>query len=101
MDERIVRLPAESRGEAAGRGRLAGRRILVVGGGQTDIGEPDTPIGNGRAMCVLFAREGAQVAVADRDPASAQATADLVAREGGRAVTIAADVATEADVVRM
>lgn len=33
---RYVREPsAESRGEAPGRGRLAGRRILVVGGGQT------------------------------------------------------------------
>ena len=32
-----------------------------------DIGEADTPIGNGRAMSVLFAREGAHVAVADRD----------------------------------
>ncbi|MBV9693018.1 MAG: oxidoreductase, partial [Alphaproteobacteria bacterium] len=58
--------PDESTGTAPGRGRLAGRRILVVGGGQMDIGEPDTAVGNGRAMCLLFAREGAAVAVADR-----------------------------------
>jgi NAD(P)-dependent dehydrogenase (short-subunit alcohol dehydrogenase family) len=51
-----------------------GRRILVVGGGQNDHGEPDPPIGNGRAMAVLFAREGAHIAVADRDRASAEAT---------------------------
>src|SRR5262245_39579969 len=101
MDERIVRLPAESRGEAAARGRLAGRRVLVVGGGQTDIGEPATPIGNGRATCILFAREGARVAVADRDAASAEATAAAIAQEGGHAATVVADVAREEDVTRM
>jgi hypothetical protein len=58
-------LPDEARGEAPGRGRLAGRRILVVGGGQEDDGLEDPPIGNGRAMSILFAREGAAVAVAD------------------------------------
>jgi len=90
--------PDESKGAASGRGRLTGRRILVVGGGQSDIGEPDTPIGNGRAMCVLFAREGATVAVADRDGASAQATAALCE---GRAFAIAADAARDGDVARM
>jgi NAD(P)-dependent dehydrogenase (short-subunit alcohol dehydrogenase family) len=80
------------------RGRLVGRRILVVGGGQMDIGEPDTPIGNGRAMCVLFAREGAQVAVADRDLNSAEATVALCE---GRAFAIAADATKEDEVARM
>jgi NAD(P)-dependent dehydrogenase (short-subunit alcohol dehydrogenase family) len=101
MSERSVHMPAESRGEAPGRGRLAGRRVLVVGGGQMDIGEADTPIGNGRAMSVLFAREGASVAVADRDLASAQASVALTAREGGRAFAIAADASKEDDVARM
>ena len=50
MSGRVVPLPPESLGEAPGRGRLTGRRILVVGGGQMDIGEADTPIGNGRAI---------------------------------------------------
>jgi NAD(P)-dependent dehydrogenase (short-subunit alcohol dehydrogenase family) len=99
--ERVVHLPPESRGEAPGRGRLDGRCILVVGGGQMDIGEPDTPIGNGRAASVLAAREGARVAVADRDVASAQATVDRIADEGGLALAIAADVANEDDVERM
>jgi NAD(P)-dependent dehydrogenase (short-subunit alcohol dehydrogenase family) len=71
MSEKPVHLPVESQGAAPGRGRLARRRVLVVGGGQMDIGEADTPIGNGRAMSVLFAREGAHVAVADRDSVSA------------------------------
>jgi NAD(P)-dependent dehydrogenase (short-subunit alcohol dehydrogenase family) len=101
MSERSVHMPAESRGEAPGRGRLAGRRVLVVGGGQMDIGEADTPIGNGRAMSVLFAREGAGVAVADRDLASAQASVALAARENGRAFAIAADASKEDDVTRM
>src|SRR6187399_3357906 len=39
---------AEGRGEAPGRGRLDGRRILVVGGGQEEHGLEDAPIGNGR-----------------------------------------------------
>ncbi|MFI5041109.1 MAG: hypothetical protein ACHQNA_04560, partial [Acidimicrobiales bacterium] len=59
------RLPAEARGTAAGRGRLAGRKILVVGAGEQTYGIEDAPIGNGRAISVLLAREGARVAVAD------------------------------------
>lgn len=90
MSERHVHLPQESRGEAPGRGRLTGRRILVVGGGQTDIGEADTPVGNGRAMSVLFAREGAKVAVADRVLAAAEATCAMM--PDGVGVAIAADV---------
>ncbi len=86
-------LALESRGEAPGRGRLKGRRILVVGGGQDDRGEVDPPIGNGRAMSVLFAREGARVAVADRDATSAEATVTRIKRESGDAFTLTANVA--------
>jgi NAD(P)-dependent dehydrogenase (short-subunit alcohol dehydrogenase family) len=99
MNERVVHLPKESAGNAPGRGRLEGRRILVVGGGQTDIGETDTPIGNGRAISVLSAREGARVAVADRDEESAAATVGMIGREN--AFSIHADVAKEADIERM
>src|SRR5712692_5997026 len=60
-------LADEARGEAPGRGRLAGRRILIVGGGQQDHGLEDPPMGNGRATSVLCAREGAAVVVADID----------------------------------
>lgn len=101
MSERIVHLPAESRGTAPSRGRLKGRRILVVGGGQMDIGETDTPIGNGRAMSVLFAREGAAVAVTDRSEESAAATVSLIEKENNSAFAIAADVTREDDVRRM
>lgn len=81
--------------------RLAGRKILVVGGGQENYGVEDPPIGNGRAMSILLAREGAAVAVADLDSAKADATAELVRGEDGEVVAIAADAAKEDEVVRM
>jgi NAD(P)-dependent dehydrogenase (short-subunit alcohol dehydrogenase family) len=86
---------AEARGEAPGRGRLEGRRILVVGAGQEDHGLEDPPIGNGRAMSVLFGREGASVAVADLNEETAEDTAELVRAEGAAAEVIAADAADE------
>jgi NAD(P)-dependent dehydrogenase (short-subunit alcohol dehydrogenase family) len=85
----------EARGEAPGRGRLEGRRILVVGAGQEDHGIEDPPIGNGRAMSVLFAREGASLALADLNPESAEVTAELVRAEGGEPVVIGADASSE------
>jgi NAD(P)-dependent dehydrogenase (short-subunit alcohol dehydrogenase family) len=75
--------------------RLEGRRVLVVGAGQEDHGLEDPPIGNGRAMSVLFGREGASVAVADLNAESADATAELVRAEGATAEVIAADAADE------
>lgn len=101
MAERTVHLPVESRGGASGRGRLVGRRILVVGGGQLEIGEPDTPVGNGRAISILCAREGAKVAVADRNAASAAATGAMIGKEGGTAHAIVADVTDEVEINRM
>jgi NAD(P)-dependent dehydrogenase (short-subunit alcohol dehydrogenase family) len=89
---RIVTLPAEATGAAPGRGRLAGRRVLVVGAGTRPSPEPDPPIGNGRAISVLAAREGAAVACADRDAAAAEATASLVRNEGRIAAVVLADV---------
>jgi NAD(P)-dependent dehydrogenase (short-subunit alcohol dehydrogenase family) len=85
----------EARGEAPGRDRLEGRRILVVGGGQQDHDLQDPPIGNGRAMSILFGREGASVAVADIDAASAEQTAELVRAEGADADVLVADAADE------
>ena len=113
MSEAVERpMPAESRGEAPGRGRLAGRRILVVGGGQDDRGQDDAPIGNGRAMCVLFLREGANVVVADRNAEAAKGTIDILARDlrtprgnaivnGRGAAAVVADVAKPNDIKRM
>jgi NAD(P)-dependent dehydrogenase (short-subunit alcohol dehydrogenase family) len=94
-------LPPEARGEAATRPRLAARRILVVGAGTRSIGDPDAPVGNGRAIAVLAAREGAQVACADVDRAAATGTADWIAREGHEAVVVEADVADAAACTQM
>jgi NAD(P)-dependent dehydrogenase (short-subunit alcohol dehydrogenase family) len=92
---------AEARGEAPGRGRLDGRRILIVGAGQEDHGLEDAPIGNGRAMSVLFGREGAAVGVADLNEESAERTAELVRAEGATAEVIAADAADERQAAEM
>jgi NAD(P)-dependent dehydrogenase (short-subunit alcohol dehydrogenase family) len=100
--EPYVRPPsAESEGRAPGRGRLVGRRILIVGGGQQVVDAATDPVGNGRAMSILFAREGAAVAIADRSRAAAEATAALVRAEGASPVVIEADIGREADVARM
>jgi NAD(P)-dependent dehydrogenase (short-subunit alcohol dehydrogenase family) len=89
-------LPAEATGAAPGRGRLAGRRVLVLGAGTRPSDEPDAPIGNGRAIAVLAGREGAAVACADRDRGAAEVTADLVRGEGARAEVVLADVSDPA-----
>ena len=85
----------EATGDAPGRERLAGRRVLVVGAGTRPSAEPDSPIGNGRAIAVLSAREGAAVACADVDAEAAAATVALIEAEGGTAASIVADAADE------
>lgn len=77
--------------------RMEGRRLLVVGGGRQAHGDDDAPAGNGQAVCVLAAAEGARVAVADRDEAAAQET---VAQIGDAAVPVVADVASPEDCER-
>jgi NAD(P)-dependent dehydrogenase (short-subunit alcohol dehydrogenase family) len=90
--DRVVRTPPESAGTAPGRGRMTGRRILVVGAGQMSYDLADPPIGNGRAIAQLCAREGARVACADRVPESATETVRRIVDDGGAATAIAADV---------
>jgi NAD(P)-dependent dehydrogenase (short-subunit alcohol dehydrogenase family) len=77
--------------------RLEGRRVLVVGAGTQPSDEPDPPVGNGRAIAVLAAREGAEVVCADRDRTAAEETAAWIDREGGTATVEVADVASEDD----
>ena len=96
MDLVEPELPAEALGTAPGRGRLTGRRVLVVGAGTRRSEEPDPPPGNGRAIAVLAAREGAQVVCADRDQDAAAQTVALIEAEGGRAVATVADVSDPA-----
>jgi NAD(P)-dependent dehydrogenase (short-subunit alcohol dehydrogenase family)/uncharacterized protein (DUF1330 family) len=86
-------LSREALGVAPGRGRMVGRRVVVVGGGQTDFHLENQPIGNGRALSLLLAREGAHVLVVDRDEASAHDSVQLILAEGGVADMLVADVA--------
>jgi NAD(P)-dependent dehydrogenase (short-subunit alcohol dehydrogenase family) len=73
-------------------GRLAGRTIVVVGAGTQPSDEDDPPPGNGRAIAVTSARQGAHVVCVDRDSVAAEETAALVADAGGRADVVVADV---------
>jgi NAD(P)-dependent dehydrogenase (short-subunit alcohol dehydrogenase family) len=74
--------------------RLEGKTAIVVGAGQT----PGETIGNGRAMALLFAREGAHVMCVDRHLDSAEETVKLIADEGGPKAKEA--FAFEADVTK-
>jgi NAD(P)-dependent dehydrogenase (short-subunit alcohol dehydrogenase family) len=72
-------------------GRLAGKVAIVAGAGQV----PGQNVGNGRATAILFAREGARVAVLDREQSSAEETAREIEDAGGVATVIVADVSVE------
>lgn len=76
--------------------RLKGKVALVVGAGSIGPGW-----GNGKATAALFAREGATVLCADRNPEAAQETAQIIRSEGGRAEAVAADVTRHNDIKRM
>jgi NAD(P)-dependent dehydrogenase (short-subunit alcohol dehydrogenase family) len=80
---------------------MRGRRVLVVGAGQDDHGCDDPPIGNGRAIALLCAREGATVVAADRDRASVEETVRRVVAEGGTASAVVADVSRPDEIDRM
>ncbi len=71
--------------------RLAGKVALITGAGA----------GIGRASALLFAQEGASVAVVDRNGETARETAETIAGAGGRAVYIQADVSQAEGVQRM
>lgn len=78
-------------------GRVAGKVAIVVGGGQTR----GQTIGNGRATAIILGREGARVAVVDRDIDSAEDTAKMIHAEGGEAMALQANATSEDDVRRV
>ena len=59
--------------------RLKDKVAIVVGAGQ----QPGDTIGNGRAISILFAREGAKVMLVDRHLNSAQETRSMIDKERG------------------
>jgi len=76
--------------------RMDDRTAFVAGGGSAG---PGWSIG--RASCVTYARLGARVCVADRDEASARETVRLIHDEGGQAIALVGDSASEEDAARM
>jgi NAD(P)-dependent dehydrogenase (short-subunit alcohol dehydrogenase family) len=74
---------------------LEGRCITVVGAGTQPSRDPDQPVGNGRAIAVRAAREGAAVVCVDRDEAAVEETWRQITEEGGTAAIVLGDVTTE------
>jgi len=69
-------------------GRLAGKVAFITGAGS----------GIGRRAAELFAREGARVAIAERDRTAGQETERLIAAAAGSALFVETDVTDEASV---
>ncbi len=67
---------------------LTGKVAAVTGGGS----------GIGQSICTLFAKQGAKVYVLDLTAESAQATLDIIAKDGGKAEAIACDVSNQENV---
>jgi NAD(P)-dependent dehydrogenase (short-subunit alcohol dehydrogenase family) len=72
--------------------RLAGKNAIVVGGGSRGRG-----VGNGEAIAMLLAMNGASVVVADVDERAGLATVESITSGGGRAIAVAADATKLAD----
>src|SRR5271163_4382317 len=71
-------------------GRIAGKVALITGGAS----------GIGRAAAMLFAREGAAIAVGDINANAGQHVADEIVEAGGRAFFETMDVTRSADCER-
>lgn len=75
-----------------GRLRLAGKVAIVTGAGSSGPG-----VGTGKATAILFAQEGAQVLLVDRESEAAAETLADIAAAGGIASVFQADVTSAAD----
>jgi NAD(P)-dependent dehydrogenase (short-subunit alcohol dehydrogenase family) len=78
-------------------GRVDGKVVVVVGAGQT----PGETVGNGRAMAMLFAREGGSVLCVDRVGERAEETVEMIVGEGGVASSLAADIVKGVDCAKI
>jgi len=72
-------------------GALDGQVALITGGGT----------GIGRAIALLFAREGCDVAISGRRPEPLEETVALIESEGRRGLAVAGDIGSQEDVSRM
>ncbi len=76
---------------------LKGKVAIVTGAGS----RPGEGVGNGRAACILLARAGARLVLADAIPEWAEDTRKMIEAEGGQAVVVPADVTKPADCERI
>ena len=72
--------------------RLKGKVAIVTGAASRGEG-----VGNGKAMAMLFAREGAKVLLVNRSAERAEALREEIVGEGGEASIVAADMTVKAD----
>ena len=82
--------------EHSGESGLDGKVAIVTGGGTRVVDGLDI-VGTGRAAAELFAREGANILVVDRDQDAAERTAKAITAAGGTAEPHVADVTDEDD----
>ncbi|WNI16461.1 SDR family NAD(P)-dependent oxidoreductase [Actinacidiphila sp. ITFR-21] len=75
--------------------RLEGKVAIIFGAGQL----AGRTVGNGKAVALMFAREGAKVFCVDINKAGAQETVAAIREEGGVAEAFEADVTDEDTVV--
>jgi NADP-dependent 3-hydroxy acid dehydrogenase YdfG len=88
IEQEMTPEPDATRPQHQGSGKLAGKVALITGGDS----------GIGRAVAVLFAREGADVAIGHlaEEATDANETVKLVQAEGRRCLTLPGDVGNEA-----
>ena len=77
--------------------RLKNKVAIVVGGGQR-IGET---IGNGRAVSITYAKQGAKVVVVDNNLDAAQETVHKIKENGGIGFAYQADVVVETEIAAL
>lgn len=82
-----------------GARRLEGRVAIISGAGSRP-GPTAALVGNGRATSIVFAREGARVALLDERAEWAAQTHELIAAEGGQSIVVEANVADAASCQR-
>ncbi len=71
--------------------RLESKKVIVTGGAS----------GIGRAICKIFASEGASIVVADIDESGSQETLSQIETAGGKAIAVTTDVSSEDSVSKM
>ena len=79
-------------GETKMAGRLQDKVAIVTGAASRDEG-----VGNGKAIALLFAREGARVVLVNRSQDRADGLRQEIIDEGGEAIAVAGDMTRAAD----